>query len=124
MQRMVGGFAGVVAAFMRDLGPLRSRVTLVTISEFGRRVGENGNRGLDHGWGNMMLLAGRRGPGRQVLRQLAGPGRRHAQVDGDLKVTTDYRNVLGEVVSSRFPARSATAVFPGLSYRPLGLMAG
>ena len=45
-------------------------------------------------------------------------------MDGDLAVTTDYRNVLGEVVSSRFPSRSATAVFPGLNYRPLGLMAG
>ncbi len=58
MQNMVGGFARSVDAFLRDLGPLRSRVTLVTISEFGRRVAENGNRGLDHGWGNMMLLMG------------------------------------------------------------------
>ena len=43
--------------------------------------------------------------------------------DGDLAVTTDYRNVLGEVVSTRFPSRSATSVFPGLTYRPIGLMA-
>jgi uncharacterized protein (DUF1501 family) len=43
--------------------------------------------------------------------------------DGDLAVTTDYRNVLGEVVSNRFPTRSATSVFPGLTYRPVGLMA-
>jgi uncharacterized protein (DUF1501 family) len=42
--------------------------------------------------------------------------------DGDLSVTTDYRNVLGEVVSSRFPNRPASAVFPGLTYRPLGVM--
>ena len=71
MQSMVGGFAAVVNAFMRDLGPLRPKVTLVTISEFGRRVVENGNRGLDHGWGNMMLVDGRRRAGREVLRQLA-----------------------------------------------------
>ncbi len=58
MQRMIGGFAGAVDAFMRDLGTTRSRVTVVTISEFGRRVAENGNNGLDHGWGNMMLLMG------------------------------------------------------------------
>jgi uncharacterized protein (DUF1501 family) len=55
---MVRGFAGALDAFLRDLGALRQRVTVVTISEFGRRVAENGNRGLDHGWGNMMLLAG------------------------------------------------------------------
>ncbi len=121
MQRMVGGFAGAVDAFMRDLGPLRSRVTLVTISEFGRRVGENGNRGLDHGWGNMMLLMG--GGVRGGGYYASWPGLDAGMLeDGDLAVTTDYRNVLGEVVASRFPSRSATAVFPGLGYRPLGLM--
>ena len=43
--------------------------------------------------------------------------------DGDLKVTTDYRNVLGEIVRTRFPDRPLNDVFPGLTYRPLGLMA-
>jgi uncharacterized protein (DUF1501 family) len=43
-------------------------------------------------------------------------------VDGDLQVTTDYRNVLGEVVARRFPDRSPTSVFPGLVYRPIGVM--
>ncbi len=123
MQRMVGGFARVVSAFFQDLGPLRDRVTLVTISEFGRRVAENGNRGLDHGWGNMMLMMG---GGVRGGRYYAGwPGLDRAGLaDGDLQVTTDYRNVLGEVVSARFPRRSATAVFPGLHYRPVGVMRG
>jgi uncharacterized protein (DUF1501 family) len=121
MQSMVGGFAKVVDAFMRDLGPLRSRVTLVTISEFGRRVQENGNRGLDHGWGNMMLLMGGGVAGGKYYARWPGLGTGKLS-DGDLSVTTDYRNVLGEVVSSRFPNRPASAVFPGLTYRPLGVM--
>lgn len=58
MQSLIGAFAASLDAFFRDLGTLRSRVTVVTISEFGRRVAENGNMGLDHGWGNMMLLMG------------------------------------------------------------------
>jgi uncharacterized protein (DUF1501 family) len=121
MQSMVGGFARTVSAFLRDLGPLRSRVTLVTISEFGRRVGENGNRGLDHGWGNMMLLMG---GGVRGGYHASWPGLGDGALqDGDLQVTTDYRNVLGEVVASRFPGRSATSVFPGLTYRPMGVMA-
>jgi uncharacterized protein (DUF1501 family) len=120
MQNMVGGFARVVSAFMRDLGPLRSRVTLVTISEFGRRVPENGNRGLDHGWGNMMLLMGG-GVRGGYYADWPGLGRDSLE-DGDLQVTTDYRNVLGELVSTRFPRRPATSVFPGLAYRPLGVM--
>ncbi|MDR7362093.1 DUF1501 domain-containing protein [Nocardioides marmoribigeumensis] len=118
MQEMLGAFAASVSAFMRDLGPLRSKVTVVTISEFGRRVAPNGNGGLDHGWGNMMLLMGGgvrggyhgRWPG---LDQLT---------DGDLSVTTDYRQVLGEVVAKRFPGKSVSQVFPGLVQKPLGVL--
>jgi uncharacterized protein (DUF1501 family) len=122
MQAMTGGFAAVLDAFMRDLGPeLRQRVTVVTISEFGRRIKENGNKGLDHGWGNMMLVAGGGVRGGKYYGQWPGLGD-GKQVDDDLKVTTDYRNVLGEIVTSRFPDRSVSGVFPGLTYSPLGLM--
>ena len=120
MQSMVGGFANAVSAFLRDLGPLRSKVTVATISEFGRRVQENGNRGLDHGWGNVMLLMG---GGVRGGYHAQWPGLGSGQLlDGDLAVTTDYRNVLGEVVASRFPERPVGSVFPGLTYRPPGVM--
>jgi uncharacterized protein (DUF1501 family) len=121
MQNMVGGFAGVLDAFMRDLGTLRSRVTVVTISEFGRRIKENGNQGLDHGWGNMMLVAGAGVKGGSYYGTWPGLGTGN-QVDDDLQVTTDYRNVFGEIVTRRFPDRSIATVFPGLSYSPLGIM--
>jgi uncharacterized protein (DUF1501 family) len=122
MQAMVSGFAQAVNAFLRDLGPtLRSRVTVVTISEFGRRVAENGNRGLDHGWGNMMLVMG--GGVRGGRYYGTWPGLQRNQLEeGDLKVTTDYRNVLGEVITRRFPDRSIGKVFPGLRYSSLGVM--
>ena len=121
MQNMVRGFAGAVDAFLRDLGSTRSRVTVVTISEFGRRVAQNGNNGLDHGWGNMMLLMGGGVAGGRYHGSWPGLGSSQL-VDGDLAVTTDYRNVLGEVVARRFPDRSPTSVFPGLVYRPVGVM--
>lgn len=120
MQNMTRAFADCVDAFMRDLGPLRSKVTVVTISEFGRRVAENGNRGLDHGWGNMMLLLGGGVRGGYHGRW-PGLGT-NSQVDGDLEVTTDYRQVLGEVVHRRFPAKDVSRVFPGLAYAPLGVL--
>jgi uncharacterized protein (DUF1501 family) len=121
MQNMVGGFARVLDAFMRDLGAVRQRVTVVTISEFGRRIKENGNRGLDHGWGNMMLVAGGGVKGGSYYGSWPGLGDGR-QVDADLQVTTDYRNVFAEIISSRFPDRSVSQVFPGLSYTPVGLM--
>ena len=112
-----------IDAFMRDLGEQRSRVTLVTISEFGRRVAENGNRGLDHGWGNMMLVAGAGVRGGRYHGTWPGLGSGKL-VDGDLAVTTDYRQVLGEIVHKRFPAKDVTQVFPGVSYNPLGVLSG
>jgi uncharacterized protein (DUF1501 family) len=121
MTRMISAFARAVDAFMRDLGPLRSKVTLVTISEFGRRVAENGSRGLDHGWGNMMLVMGGGVNGGSYYGRWPGLGAGKL-VEGDLEVTTDYRQVLGEVVHTRFPAKDVTSVFPGLSYNPLGVL--
>jgi uncharacterized protein (DUF1501 family) len=92
----------------------------VTIREFGRRVTENGNRGLDHGWGNVMLLAGAGVKGGRYYGSWPGLT---TGTDDDLAVTTDYRTVLGELIASRFPDRSVGAVFPGFSYQPLGLVA-
>jgi len=120
MQTMVTGFAQSVNAFMRDLGLLRRRVTVVTISEFGRRLVENHSRGLDHGWGNMMLVMGGGVKGGYYAEW---PGLASSlTVDGDLAVTTDYRDVLGEVITRRFPHRSIGKVFPGLKHTPVGVM--
>jgi len=120
MRDMVRGLATSLAAFLIDLGDRRHRVTIVTISEFGRRVEENGNKGLDHGWGNMMLLIGGGVKGGRYHGTWPWLGASKL-VDGDLKVTTDYRNVLGEVVTRRFN-RSIASVFPALSYSPVGVM--
>lgn len=122
MQQNISGLAQSLAAFFADLGDLRSRVTVVTISEFGRRVAENGSKGFDHGWGNMMLVAGAGVRGGQYYGRWPGLGSGNL-TDGDLSVTTDYRNVLGEIVSRRFPDRSIPSLFPGLSYDPVGFMA-
>ncbi|MCW2819455.1 MAG: hypothetical protein JWR42_2242 [Marmoricola sp.] len=122
MQSGVDGLAQSLAAFLTDLGALRSRVTVVTISEFGRRVQENSSQGFDHGWGNMMLVAGAGVKGGKYYGRWPGLDSTSLS-DGDLKVTTDYRNVLGEIVGKRFPDRSTAGLFPGLTYAPLGLMA-
>ena len=121
MQDLVRGLATALDAFMRDLGEARSRVTVVTVSEFGRRLAENGSGGLDHGWGNVMLLAGGGVKGGRYYG--AWPTLDRAALrEGDLSVTTDYRTVLGEIVTKRFD-RSASVVFPGVTGTPLGVLA-
>lgn len=111
--------AGCVAAFFADLGTLGDKVTLVTISEFGRRTVENSARGLDHGWGNVMLLAGAGVRGGKYYGSWPGLT---LGGDGDLTVTTDYRSVLAEVVTKR-TGRSVAEVFPGFAPEAVGAMA-
>ncbi len=120
MARNADDLARSIAAFFTDLGSLGDKVTLVTISEFGRRVVENANGGLDHGYGNVMLLAGAGVKGGRYYGTWPGLGQER---DSDLLVTTDYRSVLSEVVSSRFTA-SPAAVFPGFQPERLGAMQG
>jgi len=123
MHDLLGELGRAVAAFAADIGPsLLARTTVVTTSEFGRRVGENGSAGVDHGRGGPMLVLGGGVVGGKVYG--TWPGLAPEALDrGDVRVTTDYRNVFAEVLTDRFGLGSAglSAVFPGLTHRPLGL---
>jgi uncharacterized protein (DUF1501 family) len=110
--------AGAIAAFFGDLGDQADKVTLVTISEFGRRVVENASQGLDHGYGNVMFVAGAGVKGGRYYGRWPGLG---TDDDADLLVTTDYRSVLAEIVATRFGASTAQ-VFPRFSPEAVGVM--
>lgn len=120
VQRAVNELATNVAAFFTDLGSHAGRVTLVTLSEFGRRLAENGAAGLDHGYGSCVLVAGAGVRGGYHARWPGlAPDR---QVDGDLAVTTDHRDVVAEILRARFPGVAVRDVFPGLVQHPIGVM--
>ena len=95
-------------------------VTLVTLSEFGRRVAENGSRGADHGQGNTVLVMGGGVQGGRVHGAWPGLGKADLD-DGDLAVRTDYRSVLAELLSVRCGVSDLSSVFPGFRPTPLGL---
>lgn len=122
MNDHLGVLAGALAAFATDLGTAMSGVTVVTLSEFGRRLAQNGSGGVDHGHGNAVLLLG----GAVVGGRVHGPwpGLAPAQLDqGDLRGTTDYRTILGEVLQKRCGAGSLATVFPGFTLpAPLGVV--
>lgn len=109
-----------LAAFATDLGPQLNRVTLVTLSEFGRRVAENGSGGVDHGHANAVLLLGGGIVGGRVHGSWPGLAADEL-ADGDLAGTTDYRLVLGEILQKRCGAGSLSGVFPGLTGSPIGV---
>lgn len=110
---LLDDLAKSLAAFVTDLGPEMSRVTVVVMSEFGRRVEENNGLGTDHGRAGPMILVGKSVVGGRVHAQW--PGLEDHQLDptGDLLVTTDYRSVLGDVLARRMGNSSLEDVFPG-----------
>ena len=108
----IDGFAQTLAAFLDDLGEPATAGHGGDDPQFGRRVAENGSKGFDHGWGNMMLVAGAGVKGGQYYGSWPRLDAA-ALAEGDLKVTTDYRNVLGEIISRRFPDRSPVPALPG-----------
>jgi uncharacterized protein (DUF1501 family) len=113
--------AQALAAFATDLGPAGlGSVTLLTISEFGRRVQENASRGADHGHGNAMLLLGGGVRGGKVYAKWPGLSP-DALVAGDLAATTDYRAVIGEILQKRCGFGSLTDVFPSVQPSAFGL---
>lgn len=121
MYDQVATLSAALAAFAADLGPLLSRVCVVTLSEFGRRVQQNDSGGVDHGYGNAVLVMGGGIAGGKVHGRWPGLGA-DKLVAGDLAVTTDYRDVLAELLSVRCAVpNAASAVFPGLRASPLGL---
>lgn len=121
MARKLADLGGALAAFATDLGAALNHVTLVTMSEFGRRVSENDSAGVDHGWGNCMFVLGG-----HVVTDVHGdwPGLAADRLtDGDLTVTTDYRAVLADVLANRTGASvdQIATVLPGYSGTPLGI---
>ena len=108
-----------LAAFAIDLGTDLNRVTLLTLTEFGRRVKENGSGGTDHGHGQAVLLLGGGVDGGKVHGQWPGLAEVDL-VDGDLAGTTDYRSLLAEALEKRCGAGTLSEVFPSLSADRVG----
>jgi uncharacterized protein (DUF1501 family) len=106
-------FGGALAAFHKDLGDRMEDVAVVTMSEFGRTAKENGNRGTDHGHANLMFVMGGGVRGGKVYGDWPGLVQEQLYEQRDLAVTTDFRTVLGEMVSKHLGAANLNAVFPG-----------
>lgn len=101
-----------LAAFHTDMGPQMQRITVLVQTEFGRRVKENASNGTDHGTGGVAYLIGGGVNGGQVFRNWPGLGDANLELGEDLKITTDLRTVLSELLNKRLGGADINAIFP------------
>jgi uncharacterized protein (DUF1501 family) len=106
-------FSGGIGALATDLGELMDDVVILTMSEFGRTVHENGNRGTDHGHANAMFVIGNNVRGGKVYGRWPGLKTEQLYEGRDLALTTDFRDVFGEVARKHLGTPDMQAVFPG-----------
>jgi len=106
-------FGQSLAAFYQDLGDRMEDVAVVTMSEFGRTARENGNRGTDHGHANVMFAMGGGVRGGKVYGDWPGLADEQLYESRDLALTTDFRDVLGELVAKHLGNSNLKTVFPG-----------
>jgi len=107
-----------LAAFHQDMGDRMQDIVFVTMSEFGRTAKENGNRGTDHGHANCMFVMGGGVRGGQVYGKWPGLADHQLNEGRDLALTTDFRSVLGEVLSKHIGVADLKPVFPGFDNNP------
>jgi uncharacterized protein (DUF1501 family) len=111
-------FSDSIAAFWMDMGNDTENITLVTMSEFGRTARQNGTGGTDHGHANVMFVLGGQVKGGKVYGKWPGLGPDQLNEGRDLKVTTDFRNVLAEAAYRSLGARNLEVIFPGAQVEP------
>jgi len=112
LSRRLADFGQSLAAFYQDMGDGMSNVVVLTMSEFGRTVHQNGNGGTDHGHATCFLAMGGSVGGGKVLGQWPGLAMENLYQNRDLAVTTDFRDVFGEVAARHLGVRELDAVFP------------
>lgn len=113
LANLLAQFSSGIAALYQDLGQRMDDVVILTMSEFGRTVKENGNRGTDHGHANAMMVLGNSVRGGQVYGKWPGLKSDQLYEGRDLALTTDFRDVFGEIAARHLGTSDLKSVFPG-----------
>jgi uncharacterized protein (DUF1501 family) len=118
---LTNGLSQAVMAFWRDLGTWQQDVSVVVMSEFGRRLRSNTAGGTDHGRGNVMMVLGPQARGGRMVGKWPGLTNDVLDEGADLAVVTDYRSVLSELLTGHLGLTDPSLVFPGFKASPIGL---
>lgn len=118
LARRLDELARGIRALYDDLGDRMEDVVILTMSEFGRTVRQNGSGGTDHGHANCMLVLGGPIAGGRILGEWPGLEREQLHEGRDLALTTDFRDVFAEIASGHLGVDALDRVFPGYEIRP------
>ena len=121
VEELCNELSTAIAAFWRDLGSDQENVTLVVMSEFGRRLKSNESGGTDHGHGNTMFVLGQGIKGGQMHGRWPGLENENLDTGADLAITTDYRDVLGEILQRHKGVANVAAIFPDHEISQVGI---
>jgi uncharacterized protein (DUF1501 family) len=122
LPRALAPMAESLAAFRADLGAHFAHVTVLTMSEFGRTVAQNGSGGTDHGHGTAMMVLGGAVNGGRVVTRWPGLSPEQRFEGRDLAVTTDFRDLFAEVAAHQFGVTSFENIFPDHAPEFVGVM--
>ena len=115
-------FSDSIAAFWQDLGERQSDVTLMTMTEFGRTVAQNGTGGTDHGRASCLFVLGNDVAGGKVYSNMGSLAKENLEDNRDLPVTTDFRSVFSAVAENHLQLKTNGNLFPDWSGASLKMM--
>ena len=120
LKRLLPPLGKGLAALRRELGNEYNNTTIVVLSEFGRTVKENGNRGTEHGHGNAMWILGGKIKGGKIYGEWSGLDKSKLHQGRDLPIKTDYREIISYILQKKFQlsSDSLNQVFPRFNYQP------
>jgi uncharacterized protein (DUF1501 family) len=118
LANLLRDFGQSIAALTADLGKQMDDVVILTMSEFGRTARENGTRGTDHGHANAMIVLGNSVKGGKVYGDWKGLTANALNEGRDLAVTTDFRDVFGEITYKHLGNKNLDKIFPQYSANP------
>lgn len=120
--RNVADLSSAITAFWTDIGSLQDDVEVMTMTEFGRTVKQNGSNGTDHGRASCMFIVGNDVNGGKVHGSVPELSIDNLEDKRDLPVTTDFRAVFTEVAAGHLKIKDRANLFPDWKGKDIGLL--
>ena len=122
LARNLKDFSDSIAAFWKDMDAYQDEVTVMTMTEFGRTVHQNGTGGTDHGRASCLFVLGNNVQGGKVYHNMKTMSKENLEDGRDLPVSTDFRTVFSAVADAHLKLNDDKKLFPEWDGNKLKMM--